>query len=141
MRRVAFVLGLLFASVIACEDPPIEDRERIAAEADLTTRQLIAGLNAKNRDVLSTLLVVTSTTGGPPRALTPNELASVLYPDGPFEYVGAGKPGSMLLRDGSGAKQSIKLVKVAEKMKVLATSEPLAGAAAVRVYKFMTREP
>jgi hypothetical protein len=140
MRRVAFVLGLLFATGIACEDPPVEDRERIAAEADLTTRQLIAGLNAKNREVLSTLLVVTSTTGGPPRALNASELASVLYPEGPFEYVGAGKPGSMLLRDGSSAKQSIRLVKVGEKMKVLATSSPLAGVQGVRIYQFMQRE-
>ena len=118
MRRAALLLLVLFACTV-----PTTDEDRIAAKADLTTRQLIAGLNAKNTPVLAKLIVVTSTAGGKPRALTKTEQAQLVYPNSPFEYLGSGEPGTVLLRDGRGAKRAVRLIVVEDELKVLATKE------------------
>jgi hypothetical protein len=151
-------LGILFcASFIlasACSSPKLEEKERIASLADLTLRQLIAGLNAKNNKVLAKLCVVTSTTGGAPRPLRDDEVATLVYPDPPFEYQGAGKPGTMVLRDGHQQKRIVRLVEVGKEMKVLATGlsmssymakesgkpTPVATGESVRVLSIMSAE-
>jgi hypothetical protein len=120
------VIGLVS---VGCEDKPAE-APPIAALADLTTRQLIAGLNAKSSKVLAGLIVLTSTTGGPPRPLREAELPLLVYPKGPFEYEGAGKPGLMVLRDGKKEKRAIRLIRVGDAMKVLAVNESFSSYAA-----------
>lgn len=123
------VVSLLLVLAVApgCDDPPEDERDRVAAAADLTTRQLIAALNAENKPALAPLLVITSTTGGPPRALTADELGRVMVPQPPFEYVGAGKPGTMVLADQAKQKRIVRLVTVGDRLRVLASSEPLAA--------------
>ncbi len=88
-------------------------------------RQLVAGLNAKNKDALGQLLVITSTTGGAPRRLRPNELPSVVFPDPPYEMLGAGAPGTMKLKDGKGRIRIVKLLVRGEQLRVLASRVPL----------------
>lgn len=122
---------------VGCPTPPDDPKDRVAAQADLTTRQLIAALNAKSREALAPLVVVTSTTGGPPRALDADELGRLAIPDGTVEYLGAGKPGEMQLRDATGAKRIVKLVDVRGSLKALATSEALAPGVDVRVFTLL----
>ncbi|MCK6546795.1 hypothetical protein L6R52_13170 [Myxococcota bacterium] len=126
-------MGITASTSVGCPTPPDDPKERVAAQADLTTRQLIAALNAKSRDALAPLVVVTSTTGGPPRALRSDERARLAIPDGTVEYLGAGKPGEMLLRDATGAKRSVTLVEVGGALKALATSDAIAPGLDVRV--------
>lgn len=119
-------LFLALLALIGCK-ADMTEQELIAAKADQTTRQLIAGLNAKNADVLGTLIVVTNTEGGKPRALTKEEKDKLVYPSGPYEQIGAGKPGTMLVRDGRGQKRAVRLIVLDEKLKVLASRESFAA--------------
>lgn len=117
-----------FVLAVACKGDAKGGDPKIAALADLTTRQLIAGLNAKNTTVLAGLIVLTSTAGGAPRPLTPNEMQKLVYPNGPFEYDSAGQPGTIVLRDGAKTKRVVRLVRAGEGFKVLASSESLGAA-------------
>lgn len=144
LRGIAFlsavVIGLVSVTASCVEEPVETQGPPIAALADLTTRQLIAGLNAKNTAVLAGLIVVTSTAGGPPRPLTQAELPLLVYAEGPFEYEGAGKPGTMVLKDGKKEKRVLRLIRVGDQMKVLAVREAVAQGVDARVISFMTRE-
>lgn len=126
MRRLFLSLLLL----TACKSPPTDERERTAASADLTTRQLIAALNANSAEALAKLVVITSTSSGPPRSLRADEVSRLVFSDPPFEYLGAGKPGTMLLRDGAKQKRSVRLVEVGNEMRVLGTVERFSAYAA-----------
>jgi hypothetical protein len=121
------VVGML---AVACKEGAKPVDADAAARADQTTRQLIAGLNAKNATVLAGLIVLTSTAGGTPRPLRSDELGRLAYPDGPFDYQGAGKPGTMVLTDGKKMKRVIRLIRVGADFKVLGSSEPYATYAA-----------
>jgi hypothetical protein len=135
MRRLSFALALLLGA-LACKSP--EDAgDRIARLASVTTRQLIAGLNANNNEVLAQLIVVTSTTGGPPRGLRAGEARHLVYPPPPYEYLGPGKPGTIELRDGKKEKRIVRLIKVGEEMKVLGSSEHPASLGGVQVVSIM----
>ena len=125
MRRVLVVLALTASLGLACNAERTE-KEIVAAKADQTLRQLIAGMNAKKLPVLQTLLVVTSTTGGPPRALRDAELKQVVFPNPPYLYAGPGGPGYMQVRDGQGQKHRVKLIVLGEKLKVVARRSTLA---------------
>lgn len=139
-----------------CTEPsPKDERERAAALADRTSRQLVAALNARSRDALQRLLVITSTSGGPPRPLRGDEVGRIVHPDPPFELLGAGRPGTMLFRDGAQAKRSARLIVRGDDAKILATSERLSAYLAreaggtqeppadpgVRVVSFLSPEP
>jgi hypothetical protein len=139
VRKLWATAGLLVIAAVAmsaaasgCEDAPTDRRDQVASAADLTTRQLIAALNAKSQDALAPLVVITSTTGGPPRALRPDELERVMTPEPPFEYVGAGKPGTMVIQDGAKQKRVLRLIEVGSALRVLATNEALSA--------YLTRE-
>lgn len=128
LRSVALAAATLLPAgclLAGCQEP-LQGDALIAAKADLTMRQLIAGLNAQNRDVLARLVVVTSTTGGPPRPLSADELQRVVHPDPPFEYVGAGQPGTLLMRDGRGRRRAVRMVVLDQQVKVLAVRSTLA---------------
>lgn len=116
-----FALGGLIAGCKADMTP----KEVVAAKADQTVRQLIAGLNAQNRAVVGKLVVVTSSTGGAPRAPTADELQRLAYPKPPFEFVGAGKPGTMILRAGDKQKRILDLIVVKDELRVLGRFVPL----------------
>lgn len=120
MRRALVVLAAL--ALAACK-ADMTEQELIAAKADQTTRQLIAGLNAKNTTVLSSLIVVTNAEGGAPRALAKDEADQLVYPNPPYEYVGSGKPGTMVVRDGRGQKRAVRLIVLDDALKVLASKE------------------
>lgn len=116
---------LLVIPALGCPAEPPTGNELIAAKADLTTRQLVAGLNAKNATVLGTLTVLTSTSGSGPRPLTKSELDRLMLPDPPYEQLGPGPPGLMLLRDGKQRKRAVRLIVVGPDLKVLAQKVPL----------------
>jgi len=128
MRAVRW-MGLALVGLLAfgCKSEP-EGDELVAAKADQTLRQLIAGMNARKLEVLQSLLVVTSTTGGAPRALRRDELERVIFPKPPFAYAGPGKPGYLLVRDGDGAKHAVHLVVLGEDLKVVAKRTGLSAA-------------
>jgi len=92
-------LGLSALLLGACKSEMTDD-ELIAAKADQTLRQLLAGMNAKNRPVMQKLIVLTSTTGGKPRTPTAAEMETVAYPNPPYTYAGPGGPGYMTVKDG-----------------------------------------
>ena len=120
-------LALTGLLVVGCKSKP-EGDELVAAKADQTLRQLIAGMNARKLEVLQSLLVVTSTTGGPPRALRAEELDRVVFPKPPFAYAGPGKPGYLLMKDGDGSKHAVHLVVLGEELKVVAKRTGLSAA-------------
>ncbi len=120
MRRLGVLL--LALTGFACKGDMTE-QELIAAKADQTTRQLIAGLNAKNTTVLASLIVVTNASGGKPRKLEATEAEKLVYPQPPYEYVGSGEPGTMVVRDGRGQKRAVRLIVLDDQLKVLATRE------------------
>ena len=125
--RLSWWLGITLSGLLlaGCKSEP-EGDELIAAKADQTLRQLMAGMNARKLPVLQALLVVTSTAGGAPRALRPDELSKVVFPKPPFAYAGPGKPGYLLVRDGDGAKHAVHLVVLGEQLKVVAKRTTLA---------------
>ena len=93
MRRWSGALILaLSLGLGGCEDE-MSDAQIVAARADQTLRQLIAGMNAQKPPVLKTLLVMTSTTGGAPRPLRDEEVKTLVFPEPPFAYAGPGAPG------------------------------------------------
>lgn len=119
------MLCVLLGSAAGCkEGAKPTAAETTAALGDLATRQLIAGLNAKNATVLANLIVLTSTTGGPPRPLRAEEMERLVYPAGPFEYQGVGQPGTIVLTDGAKMKRVVRLIRSGEGFKALARSEP-----------------
>ena len=117
-----FVSGAL--ALAGCKGEMTE-KDLVAAKADQTTRQLIAGLNAQNKTVIGKLVVVTAAEGGTPRAPTAEELDRLAYPKPPFEFVGAGKPGTMLVRAGDQEKRVLDLIVVKDELRVLARKSPL----------------
>jgi hypothetical protein len=134
-RTLAGLLLLGLVGGLACKTAE-DDKDRIARLADLTTRQLIAGLNANNTEVLAKLVVVTSTTGGPPRLLRNDEAKRLDYPPPPYEQLGPGKPGTMDLRDGQKQKRIVRLIPFGGEIKVLgSTAHPssLGGALIVSI--------
>ena len=122
MRR--WLLPLIFMFACADKDPKLE---AINQAAHLTTRQLIAGLNAKNMGVLASVLVTTSTTGSGPRALTEDEMNLLVFPGPPYTYGSNGKPGYMLLKRGKDETLAVRLIPVGDTFKVLATRRPLSS--------------
>ncbi len=118
-----FALGGLIGGCKAEMTP----KEVVAAKADQTVRQLIAGLNAQNRTVVGKLVVVTSSTGGAPRAPTSEELKRLAYPKPPFEFVGSGKPGTMIVRAGDKQKRILDLIVVKDELRVVARQVPLSS--------------
>lgn len=124
-RRLQLAMVLATIAAHACKVPE-EEQDRVAAAADLTTRQLLAGLNARNAEVLADLVVVTSTAGGPPRPLSAHERTRLVYPEPPYEYLGAGRSGTMHLLDGKRTKRAVELIRSGARMKVLGHREPLA---------------
>lgn len=125
MRRWMWALVALLG-VFGCEDD-LSDDQIVAAKADQTLRQLVAGMNAQKPPVLAKLLVMTSTTGGPPRALRPAELDTLVFPKPPFAYAGPGKPGYMHVKDGEGRVHRIHLVVTGDALKVVARRTSMAG--------------
>lgn len=123
MRRWMWGLALV---LFGCK-ADMTEQELIAAKADQTTRQLIAGLNAKNTTVLASLIVVTNAAGGKPRKLEPAEAEHLVYPNPPYEYVGSGAPGTMVVRDGRGQKRAVRLIVLEDQLRVLATKEKLSA--------------
>jgi hypothetical protein len=127
MRAVRWAgIALVGLLSIGCK-AELEGDELVAAKADQTLRQLMAGMNARKLEVLGSLLVLTSTTGGAPRALRPDELDKVVFPKPPFTYAGPGKPGYLQVRDGDGAKHQVHLVVLGGDLKVVAKRSPLGG--------------
>ncbi|MBK8011182.1 MAG: hypothetical protein IPK13_07515 [Deltaproteobacteria bacterium] len=126
---LAFALAVAVASVASissgCSEP-LEGQARIAAQADQTTRQLVAGLNARNASVLRSLIVLTS-TAGVIRAPSTQEIATLMSPELPVKVLGAGEPGTMRIQDGQGKTQTLRLIEHGGDLKVLASSEPLAS--------------
>lgn len=116
---------LLVIPALGCPAEAPKGDELIAAKADLTTRQLIAGMNANNPTVLAGLTVITSTTGGGPRALSSAELSRLMLPNPPFEQLGPGPPGLMLLRDGKQQKRALRLIVVQGELRALAERMPM----------------
>lgn len=131
---------LLLVAGFACKAELTED-ELVAAKADQTLRNLIAGLNAKKLPVLQRLLVVTSTTGGKPRALRDEELSQVVFPHPPYSYAGPGKPGTMLIKDGEGTRQSVRLIVLDDALKVVAARRSLGMGTNVQVISFLEPAP
>jgi hypothetical protein len=131
-----FAIALTAGVALACKSAE-DEQDRIARLADLTTRQLIAGLNAGNNEVLAKLIVITSTTGGPPRALRSGEVGHLVYSPPPYEYLGAGKPGTIELRDGAKDKRIVRLIQVGKEMKVIASSERPVALGGVQVVRIM----
>lgn len=132
----ALLAAVALAALLACKGEPTGD-ELIAAKADQTLRQLLAGMNAKNLPVMQKLLVITSTTGGRPRPLTDAEMRSVVFPHPPYSYAGPGAPGYMTVKDGQGTRHAVHMVVLDEALKVVARREKLAEASDVRVITFL----
>lgn len=140
MRWIVLSLALTLG-LTACK-AELTDDELIAAKADQTLRQLLAGMNAKNRPVMQKLLVVTSTTGGTPRAPTAAEMASVAYPNPPYAYAGPGAPGYMTVKDGAGIRHRIHLVVVDGELRVVARRERMsAGGTTLEMLTFLEPAP
>lgn len=136
MLRIVLSLVVL-VGLLACK-AELTDDELIAAKADQTLRQLLAGMNAKNRPVMQKLLVVTSTTGGKPRAPTAAEMEQVAYPNPPYAYAGPGDPGYLTVKDGSGTRHRIHLIVLDGELKVVARHETMrAGGASLRMLTFL----
>ncbi len=133
-RRFLVVLGCLFAFGCKAE---LSKEQVVAAKADQTLRNLMTGMNARELDVLQSVIVITSTTGGAPRKLRDQELKQVVFPKPPFAYAGPGTPGTMQLRDGGGTKHLVSLIEVGEGLKVLARRRPLAPGAKIEVISFL----
>lgn len=141
MRRTWIGLWIASALLVGCKGE-LEGTELVAAKADRTTRQLIAGLNAGNRTVLAKLVVLTSTVGGEPRHLRPEEADRLVFPKPPFTYAGSGKPGYMLLRDGAGTKHRVHLVTVGDDLEVVGRREQLnTGAGNISVVSILEPVP
>ena len=140
MRWIVLCLALALG-LVACK-AELTDDELIAAKADQTLRQLLAGMNAKNRPVMQKLLVLTSTTGGKPRAPTPAEMEQVAYPNPPYAYAGPGAPGYMTVKDGAGTRHRIHLVVVDGELRVVARRETMsAGGAGITMLTFLEPVP
>ena len=117
--------GALAVFIAGCHDEKPEGQALVAAQANQTTRQLIAGLNAKNPSVLRSLIVMTS-TAGVIRAPTAQEIETLVSPETPLKQLGAGEPGTMRIEDGDGKSLTLRLIKHGDGIKVLGSSEPLA---------------
>ena len=134
-------LGLSALLLGACKSEMTDD-ELIAAKADQTLRQLLAGMNAKNRPVMQKLIVLTSTTGGKPRTPTAAEMETVAYPNPPYTYAGPGGPGYMTVKDGAGTRHWLHLIVLDGELKVVARRETLnAGGASLRMLTFLQPKP
>lgn len=140
MRILPLLLPILLFAVSACNSD-LSDEELVAAKADQTLRNLIAGMNAKNLPVLQKLLVVTSTTGGKPRALRGVELKQVVFNHPPYTYAGPGKPGTMLIKDGQGGRHAVRMIVLDDALKVVAARRSLGGGAGVQVISLMEPAP
>lgn len=133
-RCLPLVFVCLFAFGCKAE---LSTEEVVAAKADQTLRNLIAGMNARKLEVLQSLIVMTSTTGGPPRPLRAAELNQIVFPKPPYMYAGPGAPGTMRVRDGAGTKHEVRLIEVGTGLKVVAARRPLTPGANVQVIRFL----